>query len=368
MTRLTARAVNRATLARQHLLERTTRPVPEVVAGLVGLQAQAPFPPYYGLWSRIDGFEPEHLSALLLDRTLVRIVVMRGTIHLVTAEDSRLLRPWLQPVFDRWLAADRERAAGLDGLDLTEVAEAGRRLLAERPMTSKQLGQALREQFPDAPAASLEFAIRNRVPVVQIPPRAIWGKAGQPTWALAEDWLGRRLAKPTAKQAERIVLRYLAAYGPATVADLQAWCGMTRLGEIVARLERRLMTFRSEDDAVLYDVPDAPRPDPDTPAPPRYLAEFDNVLISYADRTRIIDDAARRRVFTINGLIRGTITVDGWVRGIWKIERGRGTASLRVERFGRIAGRDQAALTDEGMRLLAFAEPEATHGVHFGPD
>jgi hypothetical protein len=163
------------------------------------------------------------------------------------------------------------------------------------------------------------------------------------------------------------VLRYLAAYGPATVADLQAWCGMTRLGEIVARLERRLTAFRSEDDAVLYDVPDAPRPDPDTPAPARYLAEFDNVLISYADRTRI-DDAARKRVFTINGLIRGTITVDGWVRGIWKIERARGTASLRVERFGRIAERDLAALTDEGMRLLAFAEPDATHEVHFGPD
>jgi DNA glycosylase AlkZ-like len=357
------RAVNRATLARQHLLERTSRSVPEVVADLVGLQAQAPFPPYYGLWSRIDGFEAAHLSELLLDRTLVRIVVMRGTIHLVTADDCLLLRPWVQPVFDRWLTADKERAAGLDGFDLSEVAEIGRKLLSARPMTAKELGPALQKAFPDAPAASLEFAIRNRVPVVQIPPRAIWGKAGQPTWALVEDWLGRPLQD--APSAEEIVLRYLAAYGPATVADIQAWCGLTRLGEVVDRLLPRLLEFRSAEGAILYDVPEAPRPDPETPAPARFLAEFDNVLLSYADRTRIIDEAARKRVFTVNGLIRGTVTVDGWVRGMWKIESKRGTATLVVQQFGKIPKRDLAALTAEGSRLLEFAEPDATHDIRF---
>lgn len=359
------RALNRATLARQHLLARTSRSVPEVVADLVGLQAQAPFPPYYGLWSRIAGFVPDDLSALLLDRTLVRIVVMRGTIHLVTADDCLLLRPWVQPVFDRWLTADKDRAAGLDGLSVDDVAEAGRELLASAPMTAKELGSALQKSFPDAPAASLEFAIRNRVPVVQIPPRAIWGKTGQPTWALAESWLGRPL--DPAPAASSIVLRYLAAYGPASVADVQAWCGLTRLGEIVEQLLPSLRVFRSEDGTTLYDVPSAPRPSPDTPAPARYLAEFDNVLISYADRTRIISDEARKRVFTINGLIRGTITTDGIVRGIWKLDKTRGTTTLVVEPFAKLRKSDLTALTKEGAALLTFAAPEDTHDIHFLP-
>jgi hypothetical protein len=357
------RAVNRATLARQHLLGRTTRSVPEVVADLVGLQAQAPFPPYYGLWSRISGFVPGDLSELLLDRTLVRIVVMRGTIHLVTADDCLLLRPWVQPVFDRWLTADKDRAAGLSGVSLPEVVARGRSLLSSRPMTSKELGSLLQKEFPDAPAGSLEFAIRNRVPVVQIPPRAVWGKTGQPTWALAEDWLGRPL--DPAPSAEDIVLRYLAAYGPATVADAQAWCGLTRLGEIVERLLPRLRVFRSAAGTTLYDVPSAPRPDPDTPAPARYLAEFDNILLSYADRTRIISDDARKRVFTVNGLIRGTITTDGQVRGTWKLHRTRGKATLLVEPFENLTKRDTTALEKEGTHLLTFAAPDLTHDIHF---
>ncbi len=360
---LSARALNRATLARQHLLDRTDRSVEQVVADLVGLQAQAPFPPYYGLWSRIAGFAPGDLAGLLEDRTLVRIVVMRGTIHLVTAADCLALRSWMQPVFDRWLLADKERAAGLDGLDLADVAEAGRVLLAERPMTSKELGSALQKAFPDAPARSLEFAIRNRVPVVQIPPRAIWGKAGQPTWALVEDWLGR--AVDPAPSVDEIVRRYFAAYGPATVADAQAWCGLTRLGEVVERL--KLREFRTSEGGVVYDVPDAPRPDPETPAPVRFLAEFDNVLLSYADRTRIISDAARKRVFTVNGLVRGTITVDGTVRAMWRLERKRGKAELTVEPFETLRKRDIAALSREGGRLLAFAAPDDEHDIRFLP-
>jgi hypothetical protein len=355
------RALNRATLARQHLLERSKLSVTAMVEHLVGLQAQAPFPPYYGLWSRLAGFAPDDLATLLLDRTLVRIVVMRGTIHLVSADDCRRLRPWMQPVFDRWLLADKDRAAGLEGLDLDQVSAAGRALLTQRPMTSKELGTALQQEFPAAPAGSLEFAIRNRVPVVQIPPRAIWGKAGQPTWALAEDWIGRPLElRPS---AEQIVLRYLAAYGPATVADVQAWCGMTRLGEIVERLGDRLRVFRGEDGQTLYDVPDAPRPDPDTPAPVRFVAEFDNLLIGYADRTRVISDQARKQVFTVNGLVRGTVTVDGQVAATWKLDRTRTTAILTVTALAPIPKRAHSAITTEGSGLLAFAAPGTAHDV-----
>lgn len=352
---LAPRALNRATLARQHLLERSDLSVAAMVEHLLGLQAQAPFPPYYGLWSRLESFVPDDLSQLLLDRTLVRIVVMRGTIHLVTADDCRRLRPWLQPVFDRWLVADKERAGGLDGLDIDQVAAAGRALLTDRPMTSKELGPALRKQFPDAPAASLEFAIRNRVPVVQIPPRAIWGKAGQPTWALADEWLGRPLERRPS--VERIVRRYLAAFGPATVADVQAWCGLTRLGEIVERLRPELRVFRGEDGQTLYDVPDAPRPDPDTPAPVRFVAEFDNLLIGYADRTRVISDEARKQVFTVNGLVRGTVLVDGQVAATWKLDRTRSAATVTVTALTKIPKRAISAVTAEGSKLLEFAAP-----------
>jgi hypothetical protein len=360
---LSARALNRATLARQHLLDRTGRSVEQVVADLVGLQAQAPFPPYYGLWSRIAGFVPGDLARLLEDRTLVRIVVMRGTIHLVTAADCLALRSFVQPGFDRWLQTDKDRAAGLDGLDLDRVTTAGRALLAERPMTSKELGPALQKEFPGAPPQSLEFAIRNRVPVVQIPPRAIWGKAGQPTWALVEEWLGRTV--DPSPPVDEIVRRYFAAYGPATVADLQAWCGLTRLGEVVERLGLR--EFRTDDGTRVYDVPDGPRPDPETPAPVRFLGEFDNILLSYADRTRIISDAARQRVFTVNGLVRGTVTVGGTVCGMWRVDRKRGTATLTVEPFEKRLEREHDAVTREGGDLLTFAAPDDEHDIRFLP-
>jgi hypothetical protein len=199
---------------------------------------------------------------------------------------------------------------------------------------------------------------------VQVPPRGLWSTSGQATLTSAEAWLGRDLdARPS---PDELVLRYLRAFGPAGVADVQKWCGLTRLGEVVERLRPRLRSFRDEAGRELFDLPRAPRPDPDTPAPPRFLAEYDNVLLSHADRTRIMAAEHRWGVFTVNGRVLGTILVDGFVAGTWAIARDGGRATLRIQPFARLAKADRAALAEEGERLLGFAAAGAEdHDVRF---
>ena len=164
------------------------------------------------------------------------------------------------------------------------------------------------------------------------------------------------------------MLRYVAAFGPATVADAQAWSGLTGLREVVGRLRPQLRTFRDEQGRELFDLPDAPRPDPDTPVPVRLVAEFDNLILSHADRSRIIGDAARQRIFTKNGIFPGTVLAGGYVAGMWRISRSRGTAVLAVELFGPLSARDRDALEAEGARLLSFAAAEAAgHDIRYAP-
>lgn len=359
---LSARALNRATLDRQLLLRRCRMSVVDAVRHLCGMQAQAPFPPYFGLWSRLTGFKPQQLAQEIEGRNLVRIALMRGTVHLVTAEDALTLRPLIQPLMDRGLRSNTEFTPLLRGADLQSVAAAAREMLGERPRTSANLGKLLAERWPDHEPRALTHATRALLPLVQVPPRAIWGKSAQPTYATAEDWLGQALEP--APSPERMVLRYFAAYGPASVQDAQAWSGLTKLGEVVERLRPRLRTFRSEDGRELFDLPDAPRPDPDIPTPPRFLAPFDNLLLSHADRTRVLSDTDRKRVITQNGLVKGTILVGGVVRGFWRITRERDAATLSIETFTRLPKKDSTALASAGNRLLAFAEPTAaTHDV-----
>ncbi|WP_199430855.1 winged helix DNA-binding domain-containing protein [Qaidamihabitans albus] len=353
MSALSGRALNRALLARQSLLSRQAGPAIEMIEHLVGMQAQAPFPPYYGLWTRLRGFEPGELSRLLLDREVVRIVVMRGTVHLVSAADATLLRPLTQPIMDRDLRGNTTNSPKLAGMDLDEVAEAARALLTERPRGNTEFARLLGERWPERDPKALVYAARNLLPLVQVPPRAVWGRSGRPTYATVEDWLGRPLGQP---DPERMILRYLAAFGPATVQDVQTWCGLTRLGELVERLRPRLRTFRSKQGRELFDLPDAPRPDPDIPAPARFLPEYDNLLLSHADRTRVIDDADRRRMTTPNGIQPAVILVDGVVSGRWRIDRSGNRAMLEITPFGKLSRKDISALTAEGGRLLRFAE------------
>lgn len=354
---LDVRALNRATLARQLLLDRASLSAGEAVEHLVGMQAQAPLAPYHGLWSRLSVFRPEELSALMLDRQVVRIVCMRGTIHLVTADDCLALRPLTQPILDRDLYANAQYGPAVRGVDLEALVATGRALLEEKPRTPKELGALLAGRWPDRDPVSLAYAIRSQVPLVQVPPRGVWGRSGQPTHTTAESWL-RRPLDPNASP-ERMVLRYLGAFGPASVQDAQTWSGLTRLREVFDRLRPRLRTFRDEGGRELFDLPDAPRPGPATPAPPRFLPEYDNTLVSHADRTRLIRDDHRKRMATRNGVVPGTFLIDGFVRGAWKIKRERGTAALYLEPFEPLGEDESTALAEEGGRLLAFAAPDA---------
>jgi hypothetical protein len=370
---LSRHALNRALLARQLLLAPAPMPaagqaragrVIDTVEHLVGLQAQAPFPPYYGLWSRLAGFRPDDLSRLILSREVVRIALMRGTIHLVSARDCVALRPVVQPAVDRGLSVLLARQ--LAGVDTAGLAAAGRVLVEERAMTFSELGTALAEQWPQHPPAALAQGVRALVPLVQVPPRAVWGAAGQAAHTSAESWLGRPM--DAGSSLERLVTRYLAAFGPASVADAQAWSGLTRLREVTDRLRPGLRVFRDEQGTELFDLPDAPRPGPDTLAPVRLVAEFDNLVLSHADRTRIIGEPDRQRLFTRNGIFPGTVLVDGFVAGMWKITRSRAAVTLTIELFGPLGPRDRDAVADEGGRLLAFAAPEAgAREIRFAP-
>jgi hypothetical protein len=389
---LSQRAVNRALLARQLLLDRPRLPgagperaaqVIGTIEHLVGLQAQAPFPPYFGLNSRLDGFRPDDLAALLTDRSVVRIALMRGTIHLVTARDCLPLRRLVQPVLERGMRGVFGKQ--LTGVDPAALAAAGRSLVEAEPMTFSQLGQALAERWPDNPPAALAQAVRAFVPLVQLPPRAVWGRAGQSVHTSAEHWLAQpgpgQLAQPgpgqpgtaPASPAElaRLVTRYLGAFGPATVRDVQAWSGLTGLKAVLEQLRPAVVTFRDEQGAELFDLPTAPRPGEDAPAPPRLVAEFDNLILSHAERSRVIGPGATKKIYTANGIIPGTVLIDGFVAGMWRLDRRRDAAAVTIELFGRDgppgSGAERDALAAEAGRVLAFGAPGAAHHVRFAP-
>ncbi|MFP2957997.1 winged helix DNA-binding domain-containing protein [Myxococcus sp. 1LA] len=346
------RALNRALLQRQWLLQRSKAGVKEALEHLVGLQAQATHPPYGALWARLQGFQPETLTRLISQRQVVRTGMMRGTLHLVTARDCLALRPVLQPALDRGM---RHSVFGkqLAGVDARELVAEGRALLEARPSPRGELAQRLQEKWPGHDAQALSTGFSSLEPLVVVPPSGIWGHGERMVYATAESWLGQRF-EPAAPP-DALVLRYLAAFGPASVQDLQVWSGLTRMSAVLERMRPQLRTFRDEQGAELFDLPDARRPDPETPAPVRFLSEFESVLLAHADRTRILSDAARKRVFTLNGIVRATILVDGFVQGTWRLEHARDTATLCIAPFGKLSREARSALTDEGARLLTFA-------------
>ncbi len=354
---LGTRALNRATLERQLLLRRSPVSAVDAVGHLLGLQAQNVKPPYYALAARLDGFTPEALSRPMADREVVRIVTLRSTIHTHTVRDCLTLRPLVQPARDRELNQFR---AGLTGVDPDRLAVLARELVETEPRTMGQLREALLAEWPDADPQALAIAARCKLPLVQITPRGLWGRSGQVVLTTAEHWLGRP-AEPAPATPDETVLRYLAAFGPASVKDMQTWAGLTRLREAFERLRPRLVAFRDEGGTELFDLPDAPRPDPDTPAPPRFLPEFDNLLLSHADRTRVVPPEYRGRTWTGNVAHR-TLLVDGFLAGLWRLDE----HALVIEEFAPFGRARREEVAAEGERMLRVMHPDTAYDIRFG--
>ena len=379
MTSLSLRALNRATLDRQLLLGRHPMTARQAVRRLAGLQGQAPLAPYVGLWTRLSAFTPDALSDLLTARTVVRAAVMRGTVHVVDAADFATFRPLFSPLLTAVLDTNFRR--GLAGADPAEVARDAAELLTGRTLTRAQIGRELAARWPGADPMSLAYAATYLHPVVQVPPRGIWGKSAQATWTSAQAWLGPEAGREAGPEAgepvDQLVLRYLAAFGPATVADIQMWSGLTRLREVTGGLPLRRL--RGPDGAELLDLADVPLPDEDAPAPPRFLPEYDNVLLSYADRRRVIPHARQPPLWPGNGATQGTVLIDGLWNALWEITRNDGStrkdgstrrdrsAVLTVTPFRALTASEQADIAREGAPLLALTSPGRAHDVRFEP-
>lgn len=351
---LSRRELNRATLERQFLLRRVDLPAMEVLARLVGLQAQTTHSWYAGFQSRLEDPDPHEVGRLLTEGSLVRISLMRSTLHLVSAEDAAWIRPTTQAVMTRDLAHSTHGKATA-GVDLDAVVDLGRELLEERPLTPHELGERIGERWEGVAGTHLAYVVRCLLPVVQIPPRGVWGASGRPALAPAESWTG--LSFTAEPDREALVLRYLAAFGPASVRDVQAWSGLTRLKEVVDGLRERLVTFRDEAGVELFDLPDAPRPPADVPAPVRFLYDFDNLLRGHADRSRVISAENLRRISSRNGMPPATVLVDGEVAAAWKVDRSRRTPSLDITPFRLFNNSESEEVTAEGIRLLSFLSP-----------
>jgi hypothetical protein len=357
--RLTLRALNRALLGRQWLLGRLRRGVPAAVEHLVGLQAQNTPSPYVALWSRLEGFHPDDLSRLIRARRVVRLALYRSTIHLVTARDCLAVRPVIQPVLER-AHAGSPFGKRLRGIELGPLLAAGRALLDEGPLTTSELGARLAAGARGADAEAIGYALRAFLPLVQVPPRGLWGEGGPPRCATAEGWLGRALGEDASPDA--LALRYLAAFGPASAVDFQAWSGLRGAAAVFARLRPRLRVFADERGRELLDVPRAPLPDPDTPAPARFLPDYDNAFLAHADRARIVAPADLAGMRAENAFLPPFL-VDGFVRGTWRVERARDRATLALRPMRRLAPRERGGVEEEGARLLALLEPDARPDV-----
>jgi hypothetical protein len=352
---LSRRALNRATLARQMLLERERMTPYDAVHRLVGLQAQTPQSWYLSLWSRLADFDPVATGRLLETRHLVRVPVMRSTIHLLTDDDALVLRAFTQPTIDRSLHGIW--AKRLEGIDRAKLTTGVRRFVGEAPRTPAELIGHVEARWPGRDRQTVSNGMRALVPMVQVPPRGVWRKSGAVTFAALDAWVGRPV--PTTVDREAIVLRYLRAFGPASVKDAQAWSGITRLREVFEGLRPGLRSFRDEAGRELYDLPDAPRPDPETPAPVRFLPDFDNLLLSHADRSRFVSDEDRVTMTYAQGPFPGMLMVDGSAFGQWHLVRDSGSVTMVLRIARQLDAQDEAAVRTEADAMLRFYVPNA---------
>jgi hypothetical protein len=350
-SKLSRQALNRTLLHRQHLLARSTMAPVAMVEHLVGLQAQENLPPYLSLAARIDGFSPAAVSEALGDKALVRLLVMRGTIHLLTPDDALTLRQFTQACQDRERKASQNTKPA-QHLDTEAVNAAVRVVLADGPLPMKDLGLVLSERFPEVPPNALAHLARVNQPLVQLPPRGQWKASGGVVHQYVDRWLERALIEP---DVPTIVSRYLAAFGPGTAADVSAWSGVTGLVATVKAMaaDGTLVEHHDERGMVLYDVPDAQLLTGDEPAPVRLLGTYDNVWLSHARRDRVTGLDKRKRWMGTNGGMANTLFVDGWLEGLWRLEDGRVRV---VSLFRDLTPEEQRDLDEEVERTQALLD------------
>ena len=335
---LTLRELNRATLARQLLLERKRLAPTAVIERLVGMQAQWPPAPYLGIWTRTTSFRREALERELARAAVVKATVMRQTLHLVTRRDYALLRAALSETNFPWESAQAKLLAPsvrtLAAKGSVTTADALAHLEREHGLTGIDARRAWR-------------AARVRAHVLHHHDTALWNGRPQGRFVAIEEPHAR---EPIEARAE-ILRRYLAAFGPASRRDIVAW-SMMHVPEIQRALDRLepLRRFRDEHGRELLDVPGAPLPDADTRAPVRFLPKWDNVLLAFADRTRVLPEQYRKTVIRMNGDVAQTFLVDGFVAGTWRVENGR----VLLEPFAPLSRSAQRELEDEAARLEAF--------------
>ena len=348
MPTLSQRELNRALLARQLLLERQELPAAEAVARVGGLQAQASVPPFVGLWTRLAGFQETELQELIDQRIIVRATLMRHTIHFVPADDYLWLRPTIQPALDANFGAQTRKR--LAGVDIQPFLEAAQREFARRPLTFAEVKELIRSLAPGSDVDAIAYGVRTHLRLIGVPNASRWRFGGRAPFVLGEDWIGRKLRRP---DAEEMVRRYLAAFGPATPADATAWSGVPGLGSVFEHMRGELRTFRNEDGRELFDVPDGLLPGQDTDAPARFLPQFDNTLLGHRDRTRVIADEHRPFVYIGPGLMSGTVLLDGFAAAAWSVTGGE----LAIEPFRRLTKAERQAMEPEAEALRTWLRP-----------
>jgi hypothetical protein len=353
------RGLNRALLARQLLLRRHSTSAAASLERLVGMQAQAPNLPYVGLWSRLQDFQTDELSRLVEKRTAVRISLMRNTIHLVTARDAFALKPHFMPLGERGYLHGSPWGRGMRSADVAAIRRAGAEIMGRKPHTVAELARLLDQQFPGHDAQAMAYGVRYMVPLVFTPPRGVWGGKGPVALTTFEAWLGR--PPGPAIEEEKLVTRYLAAFGPASPNDMRAWSGLA-MRPVFERMRPRLKVLRGESGVELFDVPRAPRPDGDLPAPVRLIPDFDNILLAHADRSRIMPRGKHLGMFSSNGVMQGAVLHDGFVRAMWK----PGGGTIVISPFEKpIPRSERPGIEEEAYRLLKLLAPGEKHRVQF---
>lgn len=347
---LTNRQLNRTHLHRQHLLKRSSMSTGDMLREIVGLQAQEVKDPYLGLWSRIADFEHNDLAAKLLDRSAVRASLMRGTIHLVTADDYQMLFPVTYRLHLRAVHSV-ESARLVPAEHHAAISQEARNLLSDGPLTAAQIGEKLAKSWPEHKTRSLSQVVRFLLPLIQTPPRGVWGakNSSRPAWTMPDSWLGVEILEEVAPPHE-MIRRYLHAFGPATLPDITAWSGVTNLKKPLLELGDEIVTYSDEAGKVLYDLSNLEIVSDEIDAPVRFLPGFDNALLGHKDRTRIISDESRAIIGTPNGMFASTFLVDGFVAGVWRVK----DEQLQLVAFDKLTKQQTQDVENEAEEMAPF--------------